>query len=386
MEKTNGQRLLAAWESWIGSWVSFPAEPGSQALLLALWAMHTWFAASWPATAYLFITSEGPGCGKTTLMEVLARLCLRPRNRATLRALAVVRDIGETDGQVSYFFDQVEALNATKVTDEQAILLTGYRKGGEHGISVGQRQVSFSTYCAKCFACVGSIAKDLESRCLVAKLGYGVPTRSWTDEALTRDAEGKQMLQAMSVVFDGTTMPLPWTVPTFLSGREKEIGTPIWSVAVALGLDAPTLERVKTGLLAWFAWRAEQGGERKTYRDLIAGEHGGRDEASKAARRRLEVQALRDLSAVMPIADARQTGHIASVRAVELMLEANRSWVRFNGLGLDAVGLSALLAPFGLSPEPVRLVKGSGRQVKGYDGRKVRKALSLLETPPVEQA
>ncbi len=251
--------------------------------------------------------------------------------------------------------------------------MTGYRRGAKHGVSVGTKQVEFSTYCAKAFAAIGSIARDLESRCLICLLGYGVPARSWTDEVLTRDAEANQMLAALATVLPSAAS-IAWVAPSFLQGREKEIGTPIWSVALALGLDAATMERVKAGLLDWFQWKADQGGERKAYRDLIVGKV---DDG--ATRRALEVQALRDLASVLPIADSRVSGDIASVRAVELMAEANRSWVRFGGLGLDAVGLSALLLPFGLKPEPVRLTKSAGKQVRGYKASKVRKALAIVE-------
>jgi hypothetical protein len=373
-EKSNGQRMLEAWESWIGSWLAFSPEPMNQALILALWAMHTWFAPSFPATSYLFLTSAGPGCGKTTLLEVLASLSLRPRKRATLRALAVVRDIEENAGATSYFFDQVEALSAVKISDEQAILLTGYKRGGEHGISVGQKQVAFSTYCAKCFAAIGTIARDLESRCLVCKLGYGVPTRSWTDEVMTREDEAKAMLHALGVVLPSAAA-VKWVPPSFLAGREREIGTPIWSVALALGLDGATMARVQEGLVSWFGWKVEAAanGEQKSYRDMLSGAEVQRD-----ARREAEKQALRDLAAVLPVADARHTGHVASVRAVELMREYNGAWVRFGGMGLDAMALSALVKPFGLAVDVVRLTKGAGKQVKGYRADKVRKALALL--------
>src|SRR4051812_26577403 len=96
MDRSAGQVVLEAFEAFIGSWVTFPALPAGQSLVLALWAIHTWFAAEWPATPYLHITSDGPGCGKTTLMQVLGALSCNPKQRPTLRAPSVVRDIEET--------------------------------------------------------------------------------------------------------------------------------------------------------------------------------------------------------------------------------------------------------------------------------------------------
>jgi hypothetical protein len=373
--KSKGQAVLEAIEGWIGSWVVFPVVPEGQALLLTLWAVHTWFAPSWPATAYLHITSEGPGCGKTTLMQVLASLSCVPRVRATLRAMAVVRDIEERQGAVTYFFDQVEALQASgRISDEQAILLTGYTVGGRHGISVGQKQVDFSTYCAKAFACIGDIAPDLQSRCMVTRLGFGVPQRVWTDAVGVRQAEADGLIYELGKA--GFTGKLAWVPPSWLVGRNREIYTALWSVAVGLGLNEVALARVRRAIDDSIAFTASV--ERRSYRDVI-GLAGTVDKDHGFA-----VQALRDLAKVLPEPTKTVTGDISSVHAVERLKAGDGPWRVFRGKGLDADMLGALLVRFigtdnqGQVARRIR-ERAKEKQARGYRRADIMAALKVLE-------
>lgn len=385
--RSGGQAVLEAIAGWIGSWVAFPEVPGNQALILALWVLHTWFVGRWPVTAYMHITSDGPGCGKTTLMEVLAALSNNSRVRATLRALSVVRDIEAAgDAGVTYFFDQVEALTHARVSDEQAILLTGYRRGGEHGISVGQKQVAFSTYCAKAFASIGGIARDIRSRSLIVRLGFGVPARDWSDAVMVRGAEAERLLDAAADWFGssradfGRKGRLPeWISPKGFSGREKEIFTPLWSVAMALRLDGAMQAQILTAMEDFAAFKATVAD--KAYRDVL----GNVGEAGKTENQEYSERALRDLAAVLPEASKTATGDIYSAVAVERMREGAGPWRVYKGEGLTVDLLAALLARFAVSPEEVRMQRGrSGKVLKGYKGRKVLLALGTLTEKAVQ--
>lgn len=368
---SKGQQVLEALEAWIASWIAFPAVPSGEALIMALWCLHTYFAPRWPATAYVHVTSDGPGCGKTTLMEVCAALALNPRNRPTLRPLSVVRDIEEHANGVTYFFDQVEALGeARKISEEQAILLSGYKMGGEHGITVGQRQVSFSTYCAKMFASIGDIHRDLRSRSIVLRLGYGVPARSWTDSVMVRKGEAETLLRGAREVFDGNQPT--WTPPEWLQGREREVWTPIYSVALAMGLDGATLRRVRRAAddLIEFKRTAET----RSYRDLVA--------VPKDDRSEYAMRALTDIVAVLTPADKTHTGDIHTADAIDRMKALDGPWRVFKGTGLTADHLAQLLAPFGVEAgKEVRMIRGSkGRLRKGYSGKALREAFRLATT------
>ncbi len=371
---SNGQRVFEAWAGWISGWIAFPAVPGNQRLLLTLWAMHTWFAPNWPVTAYLHLRSDGPGCGKTTAMKVLGALCPNPRLVPTLRTLSVVRDIEENHGKVTYFFDQVEALQAaTKVSEEQAILLTGYQEGATHRVTVGSRQQAFNIYCAKAFACIGDIVDDLRSRSIVVRLSWGQPERDWAEEVMTRKGEAETLAQAFRTLM-ADVVP-GWTPPEFFARgtREREIFTPLWSVANALKLDAATMRAIRQAMEDSSEFKRTAA--KVTYRDLIGVK---KDESTAYAER-----VLRDLVSVLPESSRVATGNIHTAVAIEMLKALDGPWRVFQGRGLDADLLANLLSRFssvekGLN---VRMVKGrKGQLLKGYNGAQLREALRVLES------
>lgn len=384
MRKPTGQQVIEAFEAWIGSFVRFPAVPGGQGLTLALWCLASWFAPKWPVAAYAFVTSDGPGCGKTTLLQVAMALSLNPKFRPTMRALETVRAIEQTAGRVTYFFDQVEALQAgNKVSDEQAILLSGYQKGAKHGITVGSKSVDFSTYCQKMFSCVGSIAPDLDSRCIRFRLSYDPPARSWDDEVMTREGEAAALLALAAQVLPGVgadDAPPTWTPPpTTLAGRDRQIWTPIYSVAHALRLDTATMRRLDRASSDNVEYK--RSAERKRYRDLIqALDRTERDDHAE--------RALRDLAAVLPEpVQGRVSGHIWTATAVERMKELDGPWRVYKGTGLTQDSLAALVSRWLGKTKVVREGVGRGAATgRGYLGQDVRRAVEALERSKQEGA
>jgi hypothetical protein len=370
MEKSKGQIVFEALSAWIGSFVVMgPAER----IVITLWVMHTWFSARWPVTPYLHVTSEGPGCGKTTLLEVVQPLCCQARLRATLRPLAVVRDIQENQAALpTYLFDQVEALTSTKMSDERAILLQGYRKGGEHGIAVGARQVAFSVYCPKAFASIGDVAGDLRSRVLLLMLRFGAPSRDWSEAMMTRDTEARVLVSGMVAMWQaaGYREAAPaWVMPDWMTGREREIFAPLWSVACALELDAETIKAVRFAFTDFT--EGKKTSESRSYRELV---NVVKDERAEYAKR-----ALRDLAAVLPVGDKVHTGNVFSAVAVERMKALDGPWRVFQGRGLDVDTLASLVSGYGVKSEVLGERKGrAAKKLNGYHGRKVREALAKL--------
>lgn len=372
-DKSKGQAVLEAWAGWVGSFVRFPDVPSNQAIIMALWALHTWFAPRWPVTCYLHITSDGPGCGKTTLMEVLGALSPAARLVPTLRPLSVCRDIDDHGGVVTYFFDQVEALQEGPVTEERAILLSGYRKGGVH-IASGK---SFNVYSAKAFASIGDIASDLRSRVALVRLSWGAPSRDWSEAVMVRGGEAAILLGAARGVLPVEGLPA-WVVPEFFpkGTREREIFTPLWSIAMALGLDADTLKAVRRGMEDMSEYKRTA--ETRSYRELVR--------APKDERAEYAARALRDLASVLPEATKTHTGHLFSGVAVERMKELDGPWRVFQGRGLDVDTLASLLSSFGVKSEVLGMVKGrAAKKLNGYHRAKVLAALKALEASKVAE-
>ncbi len=363
MKPTNGQTLLLRIEEWIAGWIAFPDVPQGQALIAALWALHTWFAPKWPLTAYAHITGDGPGVGKTVLLEVLASLSANPKPRVTLRPLEMVRAIQtatETHGfpLVTFFCDEMEKLSHMGASDARSILTSGYKMGGTHGVTVGTKSIEYPTYCPKAFASIGTLDDVFRSRSVMFRLTAGKPRRSWSDAVLSRGAEARGLVDAFKAILTHTP---DWMPVEELTGREREIWTPINSTALALGLDAPTMARVRAAMFDLIEYKITT--ESKTYRELRV--------EPKDQEREYAARVLADLSTVMGAAD-----HIFSAVAVEkLRALPSGPWRVFRGAGIDPISLSALLARFDVKPVQI---KRKGVNQRGFRAADVQRALAAI--------
>lgn len=363
-----GQSVLIKMAEWLESFTTFPTIPQGQALIAALWCVHTWFAPRWPVTAYAHITADGPGCGKSNLLEELAALSANAKVRSTLRPLEMVRAIQQANEDsgvpvITFFLDEMEKLSHMAAGDARSILTTGYKVGGQHAISVGQKSVEFSTYCAKAFASIGTLDDVFRSRAIVFRLSYGKPARSWSDAILTRKAEAERLIAEMAKALPKQP---EWIPAEELQGREREIWTPILSTAKALNLDDETMARVRAAMHDMIEYKITC--ESKTYREL-------RTEPKDQERVYAE-RCLRDVVTVAGSAD-----HIWTAVALAKLLELPAApWRVFRGKGLDAMSLQALLSAYA-RPEDPKLIKRHGKAARGYHMAALRSALAKLDNP-----
>lgn len=375
-----GQAIFEAWVAFLSSFVVMPAHA---ARVLALWCMHTYFVPKWPGTVYVHVTAKGPGLGKSTLLEACAALSLNPKMRPTVRALSMCRDIEAVNGACTFFLDQVEALSDDVLNDTITIMLSGQRQGFKHSAN----GVEYSVYCGKMFGCIGRIHPDLRTRCLVVELDFGVPSRVWSDEVLTRGAEATRLIGLFSAFVKGRigadAVP-QWVGADGWTGREREILTPLWSMALLLDLPAEVLAQLRQDFRDMLEFRKSV--EQRSYRDLRA-------DSSTEAARRLEreyaIRALRDLASVLPHRGEKSTGNLWSEHAVERMRALpDGPWRVFRGKPLDAVTLASLVGPYldGQATEVVREVPGKKAvRRNGYHGERVRRAVAALEGQGGEQ-
>src|SRR3954451_5301260 len=66
-------RLIARVRGFITEYTAMPGEHYND--LLALYVLHTHAFDTARTTPYIYLTSQGPGSGKTRVMEVLTELC-----------------------------------------------------------------------------------------------------------------------------------------------------------------------------------------------------------------------------------------------------------------------------------------------------------------------
>ena len=174
----NGAEVLDEIAKIIGSHVIMPEHSRDAC---ALWAAHTFLTDCTMISPRLAFTSPVKGCGKTTALDVMGQLVLRPLAAANVSPSAVFRVI--------------EACNPTLLIDEadsflkdneelRGVLNSGHRRGGSVLRTVAVRDDfevrSFSTYGACVIALIGQLPGTLADRSVPIAL-----TRRKRDEAIT---------------------------------------------------------------------------------------------------------------------------------------------------------------------------------------------------------
>lgn len=111
--------------------------PEMAAETLALWVVHTYAFTLRQVTTYIGVVSPEKRCGKTTLLDLLARLANRSLTTANISPSAMFRVIEES--QPTLLIDEADTFLGGH--DELAgILNAGYRKGNAYVVRVEERK------------------------------------------------------------------------------------------------------------------------------------------------------------------------------------------------------------------------------------------------------
>jgi hypothetical protein len=106
----------------------------NEARAIALWVVHTYFFDGFTCTPRLAITSPEKRCGKTTLLDILARLLPRALPVASISASAIFRTVELV--RPTLLIDEADTF--LRHNDEvRGILNSGHRKGGSVVRTVG---------------------------------------------------------------------------------------------------------------------------------------------------------------------------------------------------------------------------------------------------------
>jgi putative DNA primase/helicase len=140
----------------------------------SLWVLHTHLLDCFMVSPRLAVDSPTKGCGKTTFLDVLSRLVLKPLPTANVTPSVVFR--------------VVEAQRPTLLIDEgdsflrdndelRGVLNSGHRKGGGVLRSVGDEHEPrwFATYSACAIALIGRLPETLHDRSVVINLKRRLP-------------------------------------------------------------------------------------------------------------------------------------------------------------------------------------------------------------------
>jgi hypothetical protein len=335
-----GLELIGAVREWLRRYVVLSS---AQELVLALWCLHTWvYDRLSRTTPYLEVTGVS-GSGKTRLMEAAALVSRGSIILTTLRTLAMARRIRETDGHVTFFVDEAERLSSAQFGDQRSMLASGYRRGGEHMISVGKETAMFEVFCPKMFTSLRTLTTVIHNRCIPIWLDRGKPTADLGLEYERAEATSSELIEQYKNVMKVTPRFVTVDPMWLTSERDREIWTPLFSLAATLKADKATMDELTAASVDISSLR---GVERRM--DSVV-----EDEAEKE--RSYAVRLLTDVRAVLKPGEAA----VPSRELVErLRLLPTGPWRSYQRSGLSEITLAQLLGAFGLESKDRRIGKG----------------------------
>jgi len=132
----DGAQLL---DDLVAAYKRYVVLTESQAIIMALWTVHTHAIDAADATPYIHVSSAEPESGKSRLLEVGAKLAARPWLTGRTSVAAFVRKLAKD--HVTMLFDEADAAfggNKEFVEAFRGILNHGYTRGFPATLCVGQ--------------------------------------------------------------------------------------------------------------------------------------------------------------------------------------------------------------------------------------------------------
>jgi putative DNA primase/helicase len=332
-KSVNGAEFLDRLAASIRRYVVMPDHAAD---IAALWVLHTYLLDCFGISPRLAITSPEKGCGKTTLLDVLSRLVMRPLPTANATASAIFRVVEMQ--QPTLLIDEADTF-LSENEQLRGILNSGHRQGGSVIRTVGEdfEPRAFSTYSACAIALIGKLPATLTDRSVPIDLRRRRPDeaieafrfdRTGALDQLPRQAARWAMDHADHVRGADPEMPAG------VFNRAADNWRPLLAIADAAGGDWPARAR-----------RAVQ--------SLAAA--GDDDQSARVA-------LLADIRAIFA---ERGTDRLPSAELVEALVAIEgRPWAEWKGgKAISANGLARLLAPFVIKPSTIRTGAGTP---KGY--------------------
>ena len=324
--------------------ITFNSE--HQAIVVALWIVHTYLIDYLNTTPYLHITSPVKRCGKSNLLNCLNCLASKPWYLANLSVAVLYRKI-ERDCP-TLLLDEAERSFEGGESGRQdflAILNCGYKRGAtvyRCGGPNRDRLDSFAVFCPKAFAGIGELPDTTQDRCVPIRLERQIPKqrRRFLEEhveremtpirdrlaawAKTEDAKNKLCITLLDCAF-----------PESLTDRAVEVCEPLFKIAIAAGGD-------------WY----------KRARDATASIFEAEEDQSQVTS---QLAAIRDAF--------QEDDRLSTSDLIDRLLCQDDSpfpnwWLKENNKRAIGKSLAKILKPFGVKAKKFRI---DYEQVRGYE-------------------
>src|SRR5262249_47513705 len=144
----------------------------AQAVIIALWVVHTWILDAFDCTPYLHVSSPEKRSGKTKLLDCLELLVSKPWRAISPSEAVLYRKI-EMD-QPTLLLDEVDTVFSGNKDERKeplrALLNAGFERKAKVPRCVGQGSnyhvQEFAVFCPKAFAGIGRLPDTISDRCI----------------------------------------------------------------------------------------------------------------------------------------------------------------------------------------------------------------------------
>lgn len=305
---------------------------------VALWAIHTHAVDAFGITPRLAITSPRPGCGKTTLLDILRRLVLKPMLAANVTAAAIYRLVEVA--RPTLLIDEADTFLSNN-EELRGVLNSGHRRGGSVVRIVGDDMEprEFSTFSAAAIAMIGNLPGTLADRSVAIMLKRKRPDEQVENFRYDR-TEALDRLARMCARWARDNAKLlkqaDPAIPANLFNRAADNWRPLLAIADVAGGEWP--ERARA----------------------IAA-------ATVDADQQKRVGLLADIREVF---EAKRVERIKSADLVAALIAMEgHPWAEFGKTGkpLSTNGLARMLGSDHIMPKTVRFGTGSDETAKGYE-------------------
>jgi len=304
----------------------FVALPHYADIALALWAMHTYAFDLGEFSSILALISPTPRCGKTTTLNLLARLVNRPLPAANISTSSLFRTIEAC--RPTLLIDEADTFMRENI-ELRGVINSGHARESAYVIrTVGDDHEprQFSTWAPKAVASISRLPGTIADRSIVISLRRKLPSDRVT--RLTRQHRFHELRGKVARwVNDHADLIVTSSaaIPEELNDRAADSWRPLLVLADLIGGSWPEMARLTAKTLS---------GERH-------------EEA-------LGVTLLSDIKAVFT---DRNTDRMPSKALAEALAAIEgRPWAEYrHAKPITANQLARILGEFGISPAPTRL-------------------------------